>query len=433
LNAKDDPKMEWFNDAKLGIFIHYGIYAVNGTAESWAFYNKEVSYDDYMGQLKGFTASKYNPDAWAELFKEAGAKYAVLTSKHHDGVALWNTKWSKLNVIQKSPAKKDIITPFAESLRKNGLKVGIYYSHLDWSDKRYATVFDAKNKEHKVNPNSWDFPRNGIEDTVKWNEFIRFRNGQLKEIHQLVKPDLFWFDGSWTRTERQWKMKELRSFLLDMNPNVILNSRMKGYGDYETPEQALPILPINEPWEYCMTINDSWGYRGSDTNYKSVNYIIQVLTECISMGGNLLLDIGPKEDGTIPEEQVRVLKEIGKWTAKHSEAIYGTKVGIPFGHFHGPTSLSKDKKTLYLYVKDIPKDDLVIKGVYNTVKKVRLVGSNDTLAHKRSGGAPWMNIPGALLIKLNTNQLDTHTTVIAIDFEEPIKLYRGAGGEITQN
>lgn len=425
-------KMEWFEDAKLGIFIHYGIYAVNGIPESWSFKNNQISYEDYMKQLNGFTAKKYDPQQWAKLFKEAGAKYAVLTSKHHDGVALWDTKLSDLSVVRKTPAARDLIGPYAKALRSEGLKVGLYFSHLDWSHPDYASVYNGNDKSHPTN-DPFDYPTSGKEDQVRWNKFVDFRNGQLKELYQLVNPDLWWFDGDWSRTAQQWKMKELRESLLSWNPKAILNARMAGYGDYATPEQGVPIFGPQGPWELCMTINDSWGYQTKDNNQKSVNYIIRVFADCISMGGNLLLDAGPMEDGTITPEQTQRLKGLGRWTHKHEEAIYGTKRGLPLGHFYGPTTLSKDKKTIYCFVLDSPKDDIVVKGIQNKVNKVRLVGTKDDLAFKRNGGAEWMKIPGVLQITLPANKLDENVTVVAIDLDSPLELYRGSGGAIEQN
>jgi len=310
-------KMQWFEDAKLGIFIHYGIYAVNGIPESWSFYNNEISYPDYMKQLDGFTAKNFNAEKWAELFAEAGAKYAVLTSKHHDGVALWNTKLSDLSVVKKTPAARDLISPYATALRKNGLKVGIYFSHLDWSNPDYATVFNGENRK---TGNRFDFPEVGKEDYNRWSKFINFRNGQLKEIDQLVKPDLWWFDGDWTRNAEQWKMKDLRDSLLKWNPTSILNARMAGYGDYATPEQGVPIFGSKGPWELCMTINDSWGFQKKDHNQKSVNYIIRTFADCISMGGNLLLDAGPMEDG-----RTNILKP---YMEQHAGYLWGTSMDL---------------------------------------------------------------------------------------------------------
>jgi alpha-L-fucosidase len=385
-----------------------------------------------MKQLDGFTAKNYQPEEWAKLFKEAGAKYAVLTSKHHDGVALWDTHLSDLSVVKKTPAGKDLITPYAKALRAEGLKVGIYFSHLDWSHPNYATVYKGDDKNHPTN-DPFDYPTNGIENQEKWNKFVEFRNGQLHELYELVNPDLWWFDGDWTRTAEQWKMKELRQSLLSWNPNSILNSRMAGYGDYATPEQGIPIFGPQGPWELCMTINDSWGYQKQDHNQKSANYIIWTLADCISMGGNLLLDAGPTEDGRITPEQTERLKELGRWTHKHAEAIYGTRRGLPLGHFYGPTTISKDRKTIYCFVLDIPKDDIVVKGIVNKVMQVRLVGTTDELLFRRNGGADWNHIPGVLQISLPVEKLDPAVTVIAIDLDSPLELYRGSGGAIEQN
>jgi alpha-L-fucosidase len=428
----DSTKMQWFVDAKLGIFIHFGIYAVNGTMESWPIYNNEIPYQEYMDQAKGFTASKYNPDDWAKLFTEAGARYAVLTAKHCDGFALWDTKWNKLSSVKGSPAKKELITPYAKAMRNAGLKAGIYYSHIDWSHPDYATVFDGKDPNPK-NPNPWDYPKSGIADTVRWNSYLKFRDGQIKEIQELVNPDLWWFDADWSRTAAQWKMKELRQSILSYNPNTILNSRMSGYGDYVTPEQGLPITGPEGPWELCMTINDSWGYRQSDTNQKSTDYIIRVFSEVIGMGGNLLLDVGPKEDGTITPEQTRILKELGRWTKKHAEAIYGSRRGMPLGHFYGPSTLSKDGKTLYCFELDNPKAEVVVKGIKNKIKQIRVVGSNQVLIYKLNGGATWLGIPPVLLIDLPADQLDKNATVIAIELDSPLELYQGQGGAVEKN
>lgn len=385
-----------------------------------------------MKQLNGFTAKNYNPDAWARLFKEAGARYAVLTTKHHDGVALWNTKLSELNVVKKTPAKRDLIKPYADAMRKEGLKVGVYFSHLDWSHPDYASVFNGADSNH-TQRHPLDYPKDGQEDLTRWNRFLEFRNGQIRELQNLVHPDLWWFDGDWTRTAGQWKMKELRDTILAWNPAAIINARMQGYGDYETPEQGLPIFGPERPWELCMTINDSWGYKSRDTNQKSVNYIIRVFSDCISMGGNLLLDAGPMEDGTFTPEQTKILKDLGRWTHKHEEAIFATRRGIPLGHFYGPTTLSKDNKTLYCFVFDIPRDDIAVKGIRSKIRRVRLIGTSDTLGYKIVGGASWMNIPGTLQIHLPADKLDLNVTVVAVDLETPLKLYSGKGDPADKN
>ena len=157
-----------------------------------------------------------------------------------------------------------------------------------------------------------------------------------------LKPDLYWFDGDWEQSAEAWNSKGIVDLLRSDNKNVIINSRIQGYGDYATPEQGVPVVrPEDKYWELCMTMNDSWGYQHTDSNYKSPYILLRTFVDCLSMGGNLLLDIGPKEDGSIPEEQIAVLKEFGRWTKKHKEAIYETRAGIPTQHFQGYTTLNK--------------------------------------------------------------------------------------------
>ncbi|MBT6200070.1 MAG: alpha-L-fucosidase, partial [Bacteroidetes Order II. Incertae sedis bacterium] len=354
-SEQPDPKMDWFKDARLGIFIHWGIYAVDGIDESWSFFNKYVSYDDYMKQLDGFTAAKYDPAAWADLIQESGAQYAVLTSKHHDGVALWDTDLSELNVVDATPAGKDLIEPWVHALRQRGLKAGIYFSHLDWSHPDYDVhikdVFRYKN------------------DPVRWARFKTFHLGQLRELSDRFQPDLWWFDGDWEHSAEEWGSAAIRDSLLAWNPETILNSRLNGFGDYATPEQGLPTIGPDGPWELCMTMNDSWGYQENDLNYKTPYQIIRTFADVLDGGGNLLLDIGPKADGSIPDEQVDILKEMGRWTTKHAEAIYGTNRGIEPGHFYGPTTVSADGSTLYLFLPHKPSGPVVVKGLKNKVDR----------------------------------------------------------------
>ncbi len=420
VNKAKEKRMHWFKDAKLGIFIHWGIYGVNGIDESWSFHNGYISYEGYMKQLEGFTASKYDPNQWAELIKESGARYAVLTSKHHDGVALWDTKLSDLNVADKTPAGKDLVGPFCKAMRKKGLKVGIYYSLLDWSHPDYPNFL--RNKKRYTN------------DSIKWDRFVKFNFGQLEELSKRYKPDLYWFDGDWEQKAEKWKAKELSESLLKWNPNVILNSRLQGYGDYATPEQGLPVTqPKSKYWELCMTMNNSWGFQHNDHEYKSSNQIIRIFVDCISMGGNLLLDIGPKADGTIPDEQVSILKDLGRWTNKHENGIFGTVAGIPHGHFYGPTALSKDRKTLYLFVDNKPNGPLVIKGLKNKINRIWVVGEGTKLSHKVVGKQYWSSVPGLLYVNLPEKVMDKEVTVIAVLLDGEVDLYRESGHKIESN
>jgi len=397
-------RMQWFKEAKLGIFIHWGIYAVNGIDESWSFFNGYISHDDYMKQMDGFKAKKYDAEAWAKLIKESGAQYAVLTSKHHDGVALWPTKCNDLHF------KKDFVGPFVEAIRDQDLKAGLYFSLLDWSHPDYPNL-TRKDKRYE-------------EDSLRWDKFKEFNFCQIDEIIDRYNPDLWWFDGDWEQSAEQWGANQIRENILSANPGAIINSRLQGYGDYATPEQGLPIKkPVAEYWELCMTMNDSWGYQHNDKNYKSSNQIIRIFVDCISMGGNLLLDIGPKADGTIPDEQVEILSKLGRWTNKHAEAIYGTRAGIPTNYFYGPTALSADKQTLYLFVDGKPNGPLMVKGLKNKVNRIWVVGNGTKLAYDIKMKQYWSDKPGILYIDLPDEVLDSQVTVISILLDGEIDLF----------
>ncbi|HOD66102.1 MAG TPA: alpha-L-fucosidase [candidate division Zixibacteria bacterium] len=413
---KDESKMQWFADAKLGIFIHWGIYAVDGVGESWSFHNRQLPYDDYMRQLAGFTASSYDPGEWAEAIGEAGARYAVLTSKHHDGVALWDTKMNDLSVPRRTPAGRDVIAPFVEALRARGIKVGLYFSLIDWSHPDYPGFLrDSSRYNAGAAPD-------------RWRRFVQFYQGQLNELMTQFDPDLYWFDGDWEHSAEEWQAAGVRDLIRRHNPAAIINGRLQGFGDYDTPEQNLPIeRPGSRCWELCQTMNDSWGYQGRDTNYKTPSEIITIFADVISMGGNLLLDIGPQADGTIPEKQRNILRELGRWTARHAEAIFGTVAGPPPGHFYGPATLSKDSLSLYLFLPGRTGGDVVVKGLNCGVAGVTVVGSGETVTYRTVGKISWSPVPGLIFIHPPENQ-DEYMTVLKVSLDSPLALYRGKGG-----
>ena len=484
------PKMQWFADAKLGIFIHWGIYAVEGTSESWSFHSRQTTYPYYMSQLKGFGAEKYDPKAWVALIKESGAQYAVITTQHHDGVALWETKqltpntpWSlsakeplkmqkpalwnaklPLSVVAQSPAKRDVIAPFASALREQGLKFGAYYSLLDWSHNDYPGFYNDQGR-YKL-----------AEDPIRWQRFLQFMHGQIGELSAQFHPDLFWFDGDWEHSNEEWNAPKIRQDILAANPNAIMNGRLQGYGDYATPEQNMPITkptlvgldgkPYSPLWELCMTSNDNWGWRPNDTLMKTSNEVIRIFSECLGMGGNLLLDIGPKADGTITWEQTRLLKDLGRWTSKHAEAIYGSKAGMPLGHFYGPSTISKDSTILYLFITQVQgmsRDDkyieaeeledainevlgksgedaieidggsgmgcsVMVKGLKNQIESVQVLGTDFVIKPKVVGKISWSSVPGTVFIEVPFDALDSNVTVLKLKLKGPLSLYQGAGG-----
>ena len=407
-SAAEVQRMQWFKEAKLGIFIHWGIYAVDGIDESWSFFNGKISYPDYMKQLHGFTAAHYDPRAWADLIKRSGARYAVLTTRHHDGVALWDSTQG-INVVKDTPAGRDLVGPFVQALRKDGLKVGLYYSLADWSSPDYD-VFTREEKRYSNDP-------------VRWQRFVSYYQGQLRELSQRYHPDLFWFDGDWEHTAQEWQADKTREMLRNNNPQVILNARLPGNGDYATPEQGPPITrPAATYWELCLTTNDSWGYQQRDHDFKTPTQVIGLFADTIGMGGNLLLDIGARADGTIPQEQVDILDALGRWIHQYPQAIYGTDAGVPKDYYSGPNTLSADHRTLYLFVDGKPNGPILVKGLMNKVVDARLLGSNIALKTQLIGNA--VNVPGLLYIDLAGQTLDPQMSVVALQLDGPLKLYK---------
>lgn len=395
----------WFKEAKLGIFIHYGIYSVKGISESWYFrFSPLTRYKPYMKQIKGFTAKNYDPEYWAKLFKDAGAKYAVLTTKHHDGVALFDTKFSDLSVVKQSPAKRDLVAPYCDALRNNDLRVGLYFTQCDWSAKNYT----AKNW-HPVKY----FIDTYLLNKKHWKMFKQFHRSQLTEIlTNYGKIDLLWFDGDWERSQADWDMKGLKQWLTEKSPETVINSRIGSYGDYETPEQQMPTLRPDGPWEYCMTINNSWGYQPKDKNFKTPEQIVRIFSEIVSMGGNLLLDVGPKEDGTILPEQENVLRRLGEFARANEKAIWGTDT-FDKDVFSGGKTISHDGKTLYCFSYGATDKNVPVFVPSENVTRVTLVNGEQNLDFSKDGDKIW--------VKLSPENYIYDTAVFAVDFNEDIR------------
>lgn len=406
----DSTKMQWFKNAKLGIFIHWGIYSVKGVDESWSFHNRKISYKDYMDQYKGFTASDYHPKEWVDLIKESGAIYAILTSKHHDGVALWNTQQNNRSIAKQTPAKRDVLTPFIDELRKNNIKVGMYFSLSDWSDNTYPQVLKDSNRYEIKN------------DTLRWSKFKRFLNEQLQELQTAYRPDLWWFDGDWEHSVEEWEAPKIRNFLLQNNHQTIINSRLQGYGDYGTPEQRIPIgnNPYKGAWELCMTINDNWGFQPQDKNFKTPYQVVSIYVDVISRGGNLLLNIGPKEDGTIPQQEIDVLKTLGKFNKDNYDAIFESTNGLPAGYVLAPTTIKKDSTTLYIFLAKGQKI-VWLNGFQSIIENVEILSTQKRVMYKKILG--WKEYPCLYYIELKENDLDSELmTVLKVSFKGKIKV-----------
>ncbi len=431
---------DWFRHAKLGIFMHWGIYAVDGITESWSFGQGRISYDEYMKQLDGFTASKYDPRKWAALFKEAGARYAVLTTKHHDGVSLADTAHTDLNVVKRTPAGRDLLAPYCEALREEGLKVGFYFTNTDWSNVDNMRVILDKSEEEvlALRKEAVDYHQmytemcklgkdEGTQDPAEleaaWARFmLQYRMGIRELLTKYGNIDVMWFDVMLTRKGFTWEADKVREMIRELNPDTMVNARLVGQGDYETPELYIPLRPLEEHWELCSTFNNSWGYKPDDTAYKDIRKIVRMLTACIAKGGNLLISFGPTPEGEIPAAVEEKMRALGKWTHKYEEAIYPTEKGIPAEYYHGDNTLSEDGRTLYLFCNDKPNGFVLLNGIKNTQMKVTSLTSGRALSWTLTGGAPWLDMPGQIWIEVQEEDTDEICTVIKIAFDEPIDM-----------
>lgn len=373
---------KWFTDAKFGLFVHWGLYAIpagywHGKAipgpSEWIMYEGKIPVKDYEPLADEFNPTEFSGKKWAELAKEAGMKYLVFTAKHCDGFAMFDSKVSGYNVVSATPFRKDVLRELETGCQKEGIKLGFYYSHnWDWHEPQALGL-----------ENTWDFP-----DSKNKNQNIYFQNKALPQVKELVsnyKPDLIWFDVPTTIKPEQSKafLDTIRKY----RPACVINDRIgNGFGDYITPEQYIPSAGSKILFESCMTLNDTWGYKVSDRNWKSVSTVIYNLVDVVSKGGNYLLNIGPDEKGNFPEESVRILKEVGKWMKVNGESIYGTSAS-PLGQLPFGLCTAKNGK-LYLHVFNWPENGiLTIPGIECNVKKVYLLADKigKPMEWKKSG------------------------------------------------
>jgi len=441
---------DWFTDAKFGIFVHWGSYAVGKRgAESWPVANAMVSYNDYLDEVGSFTASAFDPDQWADLFVRSGARYAVLTTKHHDGIALWPTREDGPSIpgITGCP---DLVKAYAEAMRSHGLRVGLYFSHTDWSCIDHQVVITGKSREEVLEMRGrkenycelWDDTEESEKPDLSgdpglqeaWSRFLAFHRAQLSELLGDYGPlDLIWFDVMLARKGFKYPTAELRDLIHSFGPQTVINSRLGKHGDYETPEQFIPVCPPEGPWELCVTTNNTWSFTGREEDYKTPYELITMFCECLGMGGNMLLNVGPDATGTIPQQQADILETMGAWIRKHEEAVYGTERGLPHGYAYHFSALNKARDTIYLYVAHTPRESTSIKGIKNDIRSISVLGNGASCAHKRIGGAAWIGVPGTLWIDVPKQALDEHVTVLKIELEGALELYGGEGVEIKVN
>lgn len=434
-----DERMDWWREARFGMFIHWGVYSlpagtwdgrqIGGIGE-WIMNRAKIPVADYQRMAKDFNPVKYDPDAWVRIARDAGMKYIVITSKHHDGFALFETKASKWNVVDATVYGKDLLKPLAEACRKYGIKLGFYYSQAqDWNNpggsaarkmtkegwaNPDSVIIDAYTKEHKGH---WD----PAQEKKTFDQYIN--DVAVPEVRELLTNygdvAVLWWDTPTNMTDEA--AIKLQS-LLALQPAIITNDRLKRPnfpGDHKTPEQKIPNLADldGSDWETCMTMNGTWGYKSYDHNYKSAETLIHNLLDIASKGGNFLLNVGPTSEGEFPAESVDLLAKIGAWMKVNGEAVYGTTAS-PWGLFDWgrcTKKVTKNGTSLYFSVFQWPADGkIVIPAFKNSVISARLIANGSRVRASVSKD-------GALTLTLPSAAPDPIASVIRVDVKGKIE------------
>jgi alpha-L-fucosidase len=348
-------RMQWWHAAKFGMFIHFGVYSTIGRHE-WVMEDEAIPVVEYAPHATTFHPVKNSPRAWAKLAKAAGMKYMVMTSKHHEGFCNFESKLTDYCAAKQGPGR-DFAREYVEAARAEGLRVGFYYSLMDWhhpDGARCATDEEARKR------------------------FVEYTHGLIREIlTNYGKIDVLWYDVAWPLDANGWESERMNKMVFELQPDIIVNNRNKLQGDFSTPEQRIVAETGGRAWESCMTLNDSWGYQRADDNWKSSKTIIRNLISCARDGGNYLLNIGPKADGSIPEESVKVLTEVGNWMQTNGHTIYESDLcQVRRSNY---ASFTRIGNTLYMHVHFWPGEYVAISGLKTKVKSAKLLKTGATL------------------------------------------------------
>ena len=381
-------RMEWYVNARFGMFLHWGLYAIPARGE-WMRSFEKLTDEEYQRYFDEFNPTDYDPKKWAHMAKQAGMKYMVLTAKHHDGFCLFDSQYTDFKSTN-TRCGRDLVREYVDAVRGEGLKVGLYYSLLDWHHEDYPHFSDSAHPMYQ-NP---DYPDEGR----VWERYLEYMHNQVRELcTNYGKIDILWFDYSFGEySGEKWGATKLVNMVRTLQPGVIIDNRLEVsgsglgslasgnplpyHGDFVSPEQIIPqegIRDVNgKPliWEACFTMNDSWGYRLTDKYFKPASMLIKKLVECVSKGGNMLLNVGPDAKGNFPEESVHILQEIGKWMDKNSESIYGCGMSeMPRPDFG---RITQKGNLLYYHIFDNTIGPIPLLGIEKKdVKKIRLISS----------------------------------------------------------
>lgn len=370
---------------------------------------QDIPVGEYQSTAATFDPQQFDPKAWARLARDCGAEYAVFTTKHHDGYAMFHTALSDFSV-QHSPFQRDVVREWVDAFRAEGLRIGLYFSLCDWHHPDSPAFTDDYRP--------YNFLRLPRPTPEQWARYLDFMFGQVRELlTNYGRIDLLWFDGQWEHTPDEWRAADLIAMIRELQPEIVINDRLPG-GDYDTPEQFVPAQPPARPWEVCLTMNESWGYSPGDTQYKSARQLVHTLCEIAGKGGRLLLNLSPRGDGTLPEEQVERLRAAGGWLSRNHEAIIGAAPGLQPWQFYGPATKGGDHVYLHLLMR--PYDTVTARGVpIKRVRSVKELASGRELAYstrcaildKLLNADPM----GELTIEVPVDCLDDLATVISVE------------------
>lgn len=407
----------WFETAGLGLFIHWDHASQQGLEISWPLtggggvliHAQDVTPEQYHASAATFDPRSWDPAGLARLARESGVQYAVLTTKHHSGFAMWPTKLSDWS-IERSPYPGDIVGEFAEAMRAEGIRVGFYFSLSDWHHPEYP----AFSLEHRP----YRFGRTPpMPDEETWGRYLDVMYGQIRELLNGYGPiDVIWFDGGWERRTAAWRPRELEAMIRTLQPGIVINDRLPSVGDYETPEQFVPPTPPERKWETCMTMNESWSFNPADHDYKSPRSLVHTLCEVVGRGGNLLLNVSPMGDGSLPPEQVERLEHLGSWVRRHRDAVLGVEAGLEAWQHYGPSTRRDD--TVYVHLLARPYETVTVRGLkVRRVRRVTELASGTELAFTARTGIldGWGPDPdGEITITVPPDLVDDDATVLAI-------------------
>jgi len=352
-------RMKWWHEARFGMFIHWGLYSVLGRHE-WAMENEGIPVSEYELLAKRFQPKPNAARAWAQLAKETGQKYMVMTTKHHEGFCNFDTKLTNYCAPKQGPGR-DLVREYVEAARAEGLRVGFYYSLMDWHHPDGAQC--AKDEEAR-------------------KRFVEYTHGLIRELMtNYGKIDVLWYDVDWPLDAAGWESERMNKMVFQLQPDILVDNRNGLPGDFSTPEQEIVAEKGGRAWESCMTLNDSWGYQRADDSWKSLKTVVRNLISCSRDSGNYLLNIGPKPDGSIPEESVRIFGEVGQWMARNGETIYVTdRCQVRRSEY---ANFTRKGNMLYMHVYFWPGDTATLAGLMTGVKSARLFASGGKVAFEQ--------------------------------------------------